>query len=196
MDEIGGIKGDLEVHINSPGGDAFDGITIYNALAARQGVTTVVDGLAASAASVIAQAGSVRTMSPGAMMMIHDAWAMCIGPESEMLETAKVLGKLSDNIASVYAAHSSVPAAEFRAVMRNDCWYTGQEAVDAGLADRLGGRDASNDADLAAGFDRSFFAKWHGEAAAAAPAESTGGGSAGNQMDPEYLAALQEVLAL
>ena len=165
VDDLGGIKGDIEVHINSPGGDAFDGITIYNALAGRKGVTTVVDGLAASAASIIAQAGGTRTMSPGSMMMIHDAWALCIGDEADMLDTARVLGKLSDNIASVYAAHSTTPAAEWRKTMRADGWYTAQEAVDAGLADRLAERHGKSDADLAAGFDRSIFARWQNASA-------------------------------
>jgi ATP-dependent protease ClpP protease subunit len=159
VDELGGVKGDIEVHINSPGGDAFDGITIYNALAAREGVSVVVDGLAASAASIIAQAGTPRSMAPGSMMMIHDAWALCIGDEADMLDTARVLGKLSDNIASVYAAHSSTPAADWRKTMRADGWYTAQEAVDAGLADRLAGRPGKSD-DLAAGWDKSFFDRW------------------------------------
>ncbi len=110
-DELAGIEGDLEVHINSPGGDAFDGITIYNALASRGNVTTVVDGLAASAASVIAMAGTERVMSPGSMMMIHDALALCIGNAADMRDTAVLLDKVSDNIASVYAAHTETPAA-------------------------------------------------------------------------------------
>src|SRR5260370_26494485 len=74
VSELAGISGDLEVHINSPGGDAFDGMTIYNALASRPGnVTTVVDGLSASAASTIAQAGNTRRMSPGSLLMNHNA---------------------------------------------------------------------------------------------------------------------------
>ena len=92
VSELADLEGDIEVHINSPGGSAFDGMAIYNALASRPGnVTTVVDGIAASAASTIAMAGRPRLMSPGGMMMIHDATAMCMGNEADMLDTARML---------------------------------------------------------------------------------------------------------
>jgi len=161
-DELAGIKGAIEVHINSPGGDAFDGITIYNALASRGArVTTVVDGLAASAASVIAMAGQKRVMSPGSMMMIHDALALCIGNAADMRDTAVLLDKVSDNIASVYAAHTSAPAADWRRAMVAEGWYTAQEAVDAGLAHEIAARPGDGaGADPAAAFDRSVFARW------------------------------------
>jgi ATP-dependent protease ClpP protease subunit len=160
VDELAGISGAVEVHINSPGGDAFDGITIYNALAARDQVTTVVDGLAASAASVIAMAGQKRVMSPGAMMMIHDALALCIGNAADMRETAILLDKVSDNIASVYAAHTGTPLADWRKAMVAEGWYTAQEAVDAGLAHEVAKRPAGDGADPAASFDRSVLAGW------------------------------------
>jgi ATP-dependent protease ClpP protease subunit len=171
VDDLSSVKGDLEIHINSPGGDAFDGITIYNALANRPGVTTVVDGLAASAASIIAQAGQTRIMSPGSMMMIHDALALCIGNEADMLETAKLLGKVSDNIATVYAAHSDTPAADWRKAMIAEGWYTAGEAVDAGLADRLAERPGNGQA-VAAEFDRSLFTRWTGQVTGASVDES------------------------
>lgn len=158
-DQIAAIDGDLEVHINSPGGDAFDGITVFNALAGRKGaVTTVVDGLAASAASVIAMAGSERVMAPGSMMMIHDALAMCIGNAADMRETAQLLDKVSDSIASVYAARAGKTGPEWRSAMAGDAWYSAQEAVDAGLAHRLSGDQAT----ASAWSDRSVFANWHG----------------------------------
>ena len=186
-DELAAIEGDVEVHINSPGGLAFDGMAIYNALASRSGgVTTVVDGLAASAASTIAMAGRPRVMSPGSMMMIHDASGLCIGNELDMLDTAKLLGKLSGNIASVYAAHSGTPADEWRETMRGEGWYTAQEAVDAGLADEVAAK-ASDDDDATAAWDGEIFARWQppskpGEASPAAE----------NHIDPRALAALQE----
>jgi len=159
-DELAAIKGAIEVHINSPGGDAFDGITIYNALMSRTGgVTTVVDGMAASAASIIAMAGRPRIVSPGAMLMIHDAFALCIGNEADMTETATLLGKISGNIADVYAAHSSTPAAQWRETMRGEGWYTAAEAVAAGLADQLAERPAA-DGDVTARWDTSIFARW------------------------------------
>ena len=78
----------------------WDGIAIASAIRDHQGpVTTVVDGLAASIASVIAQAGRKRVMAPGSMMMIHDAFGLCAGPASEMTAMAETLDKVSDNLA-------------------------------------------------------------------------------------------------
>jgi ATP-dependent protease ClpP protease subunit len=164
VDELAGITGDIEVHINSPGGDAFDGITIYNALAARPGVTTVVDGIAASAASVIAMAGSTRSMSPGSMMMIHDALALCVGNAADMRETAGLLDKVSDSIAGVYAKHAGKTTAEWRQAMVAEGWYTAQEAVDAGLAHKLTAQasDAPEPEPSGSPWDRSVFVNWHG----------------------------------
>ena len=113
------VKGPLEVHINSGGGDVFDGIAIGNAIRKHKGsVTTVVDGIAASIASVIAQAGQDRIMQPGSMMMIHDASTMCWGDEAEMAKTAEVLGKNSDNIASIYAERAGGTPQQWRDTMR------------------------------------------------------------------------------
>jgi len=163
IDDLAAIPGAIEVHINSPGGDAFDGITIYNALASRAAVTTVVDGMAASAASIIAMAGRPRIMSPGGMMMIHDALALCIGNAAEMRDTAALLDKVSDNIAGIYAAHTSKAAADWRTAMVGEAWYTAAEAVDAGLADQLAPRRGA-DGDPEASWDRSLFARWVGNA--------------------------------
>jgi ATP-dependent protease ClpP protease subunit len=157
--ELAQITGDIEVHLNSPGGDVFDGLAIYNALAQRPGkVTTVVDGLAASAASFIAMAGKVRVVSPGAMMMIHEASGMCIGNSAEMRETAELLDKVSENIASIYASHSG-RADGWRDAMRAETWYTADEAVAAGLAHRVAERPAEGALAAAAAWDLSVFAR-------------------------------------
>ena len=141
--QLADVDGDLEVHINSGGGDVFDGLAIFNAIASRPGnVTTVVDGIAASIASVIAQAGTTRIICPGAMVMIHDALSMCIGNAADMRETADLLDQVSDNIASVYALRGGDVAA-WRTAMTTESWYTAQQAVDAGLADKLAERPAS-----------------------------------------------------
>jgi len=148
----------LEVHINSPGGDVFDGISIYNAIAQRPGpVTTVVDGLAASAASFIAQAGKTRLVSPGSMMMIHDASGICIGNAAEMEEMAQLLGTVSGNLADIYAAHAGKTPDEWRDAMRAETWYKADDAVAAGLADRLLERPAPEGA--TASFDLRLFAR-------------------------------------
>jgi ATP-dependent Clp endopeptidase proteolytic subunit ClpP len=140
--------GDIEVQINSPGGEVFDGIAIFNALRAHPArVTTRVDGIAASAASVIVQAGDHRVMLDSAQLMIHEAWGMAIGPASDLREFADLLDKQSDVIANIYAARSGRDHAELREMMRVETWLTDAEAVAAGLADEVlvpGGNEATS----------------------------------------------------
>lgn len=128
----------IEVHINSPGGDVFDGVAIYNALRAHPArITTRVDGIAASIASVVAQAGDHRVMLSGSQMMVHEAWGLAIGPASEMREYAALLDKQSDVIASIYAERSDRPESRFRQMMTDETWLTADETVAAGLADEI-----------------------------------------------------------
>lgn len=128
----------IVVHLNSPGGDAWDGIAIANVLRAHQSrVEVVIDGLAASAASMIALAGDTVTMGPSSMLMIHDASAFAWGSAATMRETAEILDKLSDSYADAYAAKANGTRAEWRDVMRAETWYTAAEAVAAGLADAM-----------------------------------------------------------
>lgn len=159
IQQLAAINGDLEVHINSPGGDVFDGLAIYNSLAQRPGnVTTVIDGLAASAASFIAMAGKTRVIAPGAMMMIHDAAGLCIGNAADMRELAELLDKVSDNIASIYADHDATNSGtDWRAAMKAETWYTADEAVAAGLAHRVAERPAAAALAAAAKFDLSAY---------------------------------------
>lgn len=158
VDQLRDISGDVDVHINSGGGDVFDGIAIYNALASHSKgtVTTVVDGIAASIASIIAQAGQSRVIAPGAMMMIHDALSMCIGNAGDMRETADLLDQVSDNLASIYAARGGTQA-DWRDAMQAETWYTAKDAVDKGLADKLAERAAAPQDVL--GHDFSLFAR-------------------------------------
>lgn len=125
---------EIEVQINSMGGDAFDGVAIYNALRSHPAqITTRVDSLAASAASIIAQAGDRRVMLTGSQMMIHDAWGLAIGNAGVMRETAEVLDKMSDTLAVIYEERSGRDG--MRDAMLSESWYTHDEAVEAGLAD-------------------------------------------------------------
>jgi ATP-dependent protease ClpP protease subunit len=125
---------EIEVQINSMGGDAFDGVAIYNALRSHPAqITTRVDSLAASAASIIAQAGDKRIMLTGSQMMIHDAWGLAIGNAEVMRSTAGVLDKLSNTLADIYEERSG--RAGMRDEMLAESWYTHDEAVEAGLAD-------------------------------------------------------------
>lgn len=164
--DLASVNGDIELHLNSPGGEVWDGLAIYNNLRQHQGtITVVIDGLAASAASFIAQAASPGRlfMAPHSQMMIHDALGMGIGNASDMRELAGLLDKASDNIAGIYADRSGKPAAYWREQMQAETWYSDQEAVDAGLADGIQGKEASADWDL------SVFAKWPGKLTDAAP---------------------------
>jgi ATP-dependent protease ClpP protease subunit len=136
MNEITTPNIDLRVH--SPGGNAFDGIAIYNTIRQHPAHTVAyVDGLAASAASFIALAADEVVMSEAAQLMIHDAWGMVVGPASDMTDVAAQLNKMSDNIAGLYARKAGGTVAEWRAAMQSESWYTDHEAVAAGLADRV-----------------------------------------------------------
>lgn len=136
---IKGVSGPVDIHINSGGGDVADGIAIANAIRGYPGQKrTVVDGMAASIASVIAQAGDERIVEPGAMLMIHDPLTAQVGNEADFLKTAATLGKHGDNLAQQYADRAGGTAASWRDVMRAEAWYTADEAVAAGLADRVG----------------------------------------------------------
>jgi ATP-dependent protease ClpP protease subunit len=134
------------VRINSPGGNVWDGWAIYNLLAARRAnVTCVVDGIAASIASVIALAGSECQMPMASMMMIHPASGLCMGTAEEMTEMAAALQKHTDVIAGVYERKSGKPLADVQAKMAAETWFTAPEAKDYGLADTLTDGDDGDD---------------------------------------------------
>lgn len=168
VSEMSALDGDIELHLNSPGGEVFDGLAIYNSLVSRKGtVSVVVDSLAASIASVIAQAASPGKLSiaRNASMMIHEAQGMAGGSSAEMTKMAAVLDKQSDNIAGVYAERTGKTAAHWRDLMRDESWFSGPEAVDAGLADGLlAGREPATTNSLAAPV---ITASWDGPAAMA-----------------------------
>lgn len=142
----------VTLHINSPGGDVFDGLAITNAIRDhRANVTVVVDGLAASAASFIAMAGDRVVMNRNSQMMIHDAHGLTIGNGTDMRAMADLLDKMSDNIADIYAKRAGGTQQSWRKAMQNETWYSADEAVKAGLADEVAGSDearSSNSWDL------------------------------------------------
>lgn len=128
----------MRVEINSPGGDVFDGIAIYNALRNHPAhVTTRIDGLAASIASVIAQAGDRRVIQPSAQMMIHNAWGMTVGDNRDHGDMAALLEQQDGVIANIYAAHSSGTVDHFRDLMNAETWLTAEAVVAEGLADEV-----------------------------------------------------------
>jgi len=157
----------IDVHINSPGGNVWDGIAIMNALRNHKAnITVKVDGLAASIASVIAMAGDSITMSLGAQMMIHNPSGFAMGDAKTMRELADTLDKSRASIASIYADRAGGTVDAWGAAMDAETWYTAQEAVAAGLADKVD--DSSQAEDITAKFDLSIF-NHAGRAAAPKP---------------------------
>lgn len=145
--ELAGIKASqIDLHINSPGGEVFDGITIYNLIKQHPAnVTAYIDGLAASIASVIALAGDTVIMAENALFMIHNPWGFAMGDASEMRKTADLLDKVGGSLVTAYASKSGKPDDEISALMDSETWMTAQEAKDAGFIDEI-----SEQMDLAA----------------------------------------------
>lgn len=137
--KLADMDGDVTVRINSYGGDSFEGVAVKNALRAHAGhVTAVVDGVAASAASVVAVCGADRVvMRPGAELMIHDAWTFTDGNAADLTKVAADLERTSQAMAEMYAEKAGGDAERWRDMMRAETWFSAQEAVDAGLADAV-----------------------------------------------------------
>jgi ATP-dependent protease ClpP protease subunit len=153
-DEIGGSMGisanqfvaDLQdvttpminLRINSPGGNVFDAIAIHNALRLHPAnVTTIVDSLAASAASILLMSGDTAMVMPGSQVMIHDASITDSGNSADLRKLADFLDQQSDNIASIYAVKTGTAAGVWRNRMKAETWLTADEAIRLGLADKL-----------------------------------------------------------
>jgi len=128
----------ITVRINSPGGSLFDGIAIYNTLVQhRAHVLTRVDGVAASAASIIAMAGDEVEMMLGSQLMIHDASAVMAGTAADMEAMSTFLNRQSANITGIYSRKAGGTQAEWRERMLAETWFFADEAVAIGLADRV-----------------------------------------------------------
>lgn len=128
---------ELHVRINSPGGDVFDGVAIYNALRQYPGtVITHIDGLAASIASVIALAGEEVRMAPNAFFMIHNPWGVTIGDAEEHRKMADTLEKIGVNsIAKTYQAKTGADLETIETWMNEETWFSAEEAEQKGFAD-------------------------------------------------------------
>lgn len=140
----------ITVRINSSGGNVFDAIAMANALRGHPAqVTTIVDGLAASAASFIATAGDEVVMNRNSEMMIHNPKAVAAGGSADMRSLADRLDAVRDNIASMYVDRAGGTVEQWREVMAAETWYSAEEAVLAGLADRVSDQPAlTNSHDL------------------------------------------------
>ena len=128
----------VEVQINSPGGDMFEGIAIYNVLREHpRPITVKVMGMAASAASVIAMAGDTIEIGAASFLMIHNCWVLAIGNRHDMAETAAWLEPFDQAMAEVYAARSGQSVDAIAQWMDAETYMSGSTAVDRGLADDL-----------------------------------------------------------
>lgn len=161
---------EIRLRINSPGGEVWEAVAMMNALRNHPArVVAVVDGLAASAASVLACAADETVMGRNTQLMIHDAWALCVGPAAVMRDTAERLDKLSDNLAAVYADKAGADVDDLRSAMLAETWYSPDEALAAGLIDRVEGVEPADDEGAdAARFDLTMFA-YAGRRAAPSP---------------------------
>ena len=136
-DELAKRSGNLVVSINSPGGDVFAGVSIYNTLAGydKGAVTIEVNGLAASIASVIAMAGDKIVMLPGSSMMIHKPWSMGVGNADELEKVAKTLNSIEESLIPIYTSRTGLSDERIKEMLADETWMTPQEAVDLGFAD-------------------------------------------------------------
>lgn len=145
-DELNALNGDIEVYINSPGGDVCAASQIYTMLKEYKGnVTVKIDGLAASAASVIAMAGTTVTMSPTAMMMIHNPWTVQVGDEDEMRECAEYLAEFKESIINAYEIKTGLSRKEISELMTAETWMNAKKALELGFCDKILFTDKDND---------------------------------------------------
>ncbi len=135
--------GDLELRINSGGGDVFEGQAIYSLLESWKTTTgnrviVYIDGIAASVASVIAMAGSDIQMSSNALMMIHNPWTpAAVGGADDLRDLANVLDKIRETIVTVYETRSGIDRDAIGLMMDEETWFTAAEAVNFGFADQI-----------------------------------------------------------
>lgn len=137
-DDLESCQGDITVWINSPGGDVFAAAQIYNMLMDYQGnVKVKIDGLAASAASVIAMAGTEVLMSPVAMMMIHNPMTVAIGDSSEMQKASEMLAEVKESIMNAYEIKTGLSRSKISHLMDAESWFNAKKAVELGFADKI-----------------------------------------------------------
>lgn len=133
--DSGGAYSKVRLRINSPGGDAFEGMAIHSLLqACGKPVEAYVDGIAASSASIIAMSADTRVMGRTAMMMIHNAWACCCGNKADMTKMADTLDRIDESIAAAYVDRTKLTLAQVKALMDAESWFSAQDCIDNGLA--------------------------------------------------------------
>lgn len=150
QEQLSGISNlsQIVMRINSPGGDAFEGVAIGNFLKSlKVPINVYVDGVAASAASIIAMCGTKITMANNALMMIHKAYAQCVGNEDDMDTMRNALNKVDGAIAQTYVDRAKQPMDKVTAMMKAETWMGSTEAVQMGFADAVGEEGGDIDGD-------------------------------------------------
>ena len=149
-DELNSGSGDITVWINSPGGDCVAAAQIYNMLMDYKGnVTVKIDGIAASAASVIAMAGTKVLMSPVSMLMIHNPMTAAFGNSDEMQKAIEMLGSVKDSIINAYEIKTGLSRTKLSHLMDAETWMDANKAVELGFADEIMQRSTETE-DIAA----------------------------------------------
>jgi ATP-dependent Clp protease protease subunit len=137
-DELQSCEGDITVWINSPGGDVFAAAQIYNMLMEYPGNVDVrIDGIAASAASVIAMAGNKVSMSPVAMMMIHNPMTVAMGDKKVMQQAIDMLDEIKESIINAYELKTGQTRTKIAHMMDAETWFNAKKAVELGFADDI-----------------------------------------------------------
>lgn len=145
-DELNSGSGDITVWINSPGGDCIAAAQIYNMLMDYKGnVTVKIDGIAASAASVIAMAGTKVLVSPVSMLMIHNPMTVAYGNSAEMQKAIDMLGSVKDSILNAYEIKTGLSRTKLSHLMDVETWMDANKAIELGFADELMQRSAATD---------------------------------------------------
>lgn len=143
-EELEAHPGDIVVYINSPGGDVFAGSQIYTMLMEHRGnVTVKIEGIAASAASVIAMAGTDVQIAPTAYMMIHNAWAIAAGNKNEMRHEADVLEEIDKGIREAYHIKTGLRTSKLAQMMEDETWMSARTALELGFVDSIMARHAT-----------------------------------------------------
>ena len=139
IEELKKYKGKpLNIHINSLGGEVFDGMAIANAIKQHQGETrSYVEGIAASIATIVVLAADKVYMSENSLFMIHNAWGGSMGEANDLRKQADVLEKISNEIANTYVKKTNLPVDRVKEMMQEETWLNAEEAKEIGFVDEI-----------------------------------------------------------
>lgn len=137
LNKLDASVNEIDIRINSPGGDVFDGITIYNRLIQHKAKITVhIDGLAASIASIIALAGDEVIMGEGALYMVHLPWTFAFGNREDLDKTVGTLMDIEEQMVSIYAKKSGLGRTEIKKLLEDETWLDADQAIAKGFVDK------------------------------------------------------------